>query len=74
MLLDGQLLDAGQALGDGQTEGLSGVQASGLDDLRCGLGFDEDAVGAGDAEHLLGVVAGTVERMSVTRLMPHLPR
>ncbi|MFE1836449.1 hypothetical protein [Streptomyces sviceus] len=48
-------------LGDGQTEGGSGVQAGGLDDLRGGLGFAEDAVGAGDSEHVLGVVAGAIE-------------
>ncbi|MFC7303150.1 hypothetical protein ACFQVC_02825 [Streptomyces monticola] len=61
LLLEGQLGDAGQALGDGRAEGGSGVQAGGLDDLRGGFGFDEDAVGAGDSEHVLGVVAGTVE-------------
>ncbi|OKJ72264.1 hypothetical protein AMK30_21100 [Streptomyces sp. CB02460] len=61
MLLYGQLLDTGQALGDSQAEGAVGVDAGGLHDLRCGLGFDQDAVGAGDAEHVLGVVAGIAE-------------
>ncbi|MFF3460343.1 hypothetical protein ACFYXH_39890 [Streptomyces sp. NPDC002730] len=46
-----------RALGDSKAEGGSG----GLDDLRGGLGFNEDAVGAGNAEHVLGVVAGAVE-------------
>ncbi|MER5813778.1 hypothetical protein [Streptomyces californicus] len=61
MLINGQLLDAGQALGDGKAEGRAGSETGGLHDLCGSLGFDEDAVVAGDTEHVLGVAAGAAE-------------
>ncbi|MFE5647491.1 hypothetical protein ACFQ8Q_00010 [Streptomyces cyaneofuscatus] len=61
MLVNGQLLDACQPLCEGKPEGRAGSETGGLHDLCSSLGFDEDAVGAGDTEHVLGVVAGAVE-------------
>ncbi|MFJ5045525.1 hypothetical protein ACIQH7_09825 [Streptomyces anulatus] len=64
LLLYGQLLNTGEALGYDRTERGASIEAGGLHNLCGSLGFGQDAVGAGDAEHVLGVVTGAAENSS----------